>query len=211
MGERTKKSDKRLSGLQPGDKRLVKSFIKSVDANLWGVGNENKEKALKELEGHVIEKSRRWSVENAMEVSILSMGSPEALARGIRTLYGYGAGFKAFLITFVIMLSIPTVLLVDPLFNVTSIMALVVLFYILSHFGTKTGLAFGGGMGIAAALTRAVTVLIIVSAMSSDYTIGTQQAMIDFTLTCIFLVIVGLLAGHIHDSSVKKFFSQGTA
>jgi hypothetical protein len=203
-----KKAKNALAGLRPGDKKLVKSFIKSVDSNLWGVGSEDREKALKELEEHIIEKSGRWNVENAIEVSILSMGSPESLAKGIRTLYGYGTGFKVFLLTFVIMLSIPTVLQVNPLLNVMAIMALVVLFYILSHFGTKTGLAFGAGMGLAAALTRSLTVLAIVSAMPTDYNIGTQQAIIDFTLICIFLVIVGMLAGHIHDSSVKKYFAQ---
>ena len=206
-----KRSNKAISTLRPGDKKLLKRFIKSVDSNLWGVGSDDKENALRDLEEHILEKSRRWNVENAIEVSIISMGSPESLAKGIRTLYGYGPGFKAFLLIFVIMISIPTVLQVNLLLNVMAIMALVVLFYVLSHFGTKTGLAFGAGMGLAAALTRSATILVIVSTMPSDYSIGTQQAIIDFMLICIFLIVVGMLAGHVHDSSVKKYFSKGTA
>jgi hypothetical protein len=197
-----------LSKLRPGDKKLMKSFLRKVEESLWSISNEDKEKALDDLKGHVIEKSKRWNVDNATEIAIFSMGSPEVIAKGIRTLYGYGSGFKSVLVSLVIFLSIPSVLMFNPLFNVLSILSLLILFYLLSHFGTKTGLAFGGGMGFMAAVTRVATIMVITFAFPSTFTLGTQQAIIDFSLVSVFLILVGLLAGHIRDTTVRKFFSH---
>jgi hypothetical protein len=203
--------DALMAGLRPSERKLLKDFVKKVEDNLWGVDNGDRERALRDLKEHILEKADRWHEENAIEIAIFSLGSPEVIAKGLRTLYGYSTGFKAILLSLVALISIPTVIMLNPLMNVLSIMSLVVLFYLLSHFGTRTGLAFGAGMGLTAAMTRSLAVMIAVAAFPEDLAMGTRQAVMDSILIDIFLLVVGLLAGHVRDSAVRDYFTQQAA
>jgi hypothetical protein len=200
-----------LSILSPGDRKKLKTLLKSVEGHLWNVNTEDKRKALDDLKKHVVLKSQRFGLDNSMEVAIFSMGSPEVIAKGIRTLYGYGTGFKAFILVLVALVSIVSVPFLpsgNPIEGVYGIMAIVVVFFLVAHFGTRTGLVFGGTLGMTAAFSRGSMVLAMVFSMPADYAIGTLQAIIDFVLVCMFLVLVGLLAGHIRESSIKKYLEQ---
>lgn len=212
--EQAKRAD---DGLSDDDEKLLDIFLKGVDNNLWSVGKEDRVKALADLRAHIIGRSKDWRVDNALEMSLFSLGSPEVIARGIRTLYGYGTGFKAFLVVIAVLLAIPTV----PYFLAWAIISIVILFFVISNFGMKTNVVVGGLMGLGAAISRGVTALLLVrfnptgltNAVHDETTalvLGGNQAMIDFLLVSMFLVLVGLLAGHIREKAVRSYLKLET-
>jgi hypothetical protein len=88
------------------------------------------------------------------------------------------------------------------------ILGLLVTILFISSFGTQTGYIWGGLMGLAAALSRVLVLIVLVWGMSDQYTLGTSQSAIDFSLVSMFLLMVGLLAGHIREASIKDYFQE---
>jgi hypothetical protein len=145
-----------------------------------------------------------------MDVAISSIGNPDVLAKGIRTLYGYSTGFKAFLVIIIFIFGITTVPMVQAwtIIGPWPILGLLVTFLLISTFGTQTGLQWGGLMGLAAASSRFLLLLVLVFGMPDDYAIGTTQSLFDFILVSLFLILVGFLAGQIRETSVKEYFKE---
>lgn len=210
------KEGKRSSddGLDKDDRKLLNSFLKSVDGHLLGVSNADRERALSDLRKHVVDKSRAMFADNAIELTIFSLGSPESIAGGLRNLYGYGPRFKALLVAFTFMLGLVTV----PYFLAWSIIALMVLFLVIANFGMKTDVLVGGLMGLSAAVSRGVMALTLVKldpraltdmvhGTSEGLVLGGTQATVDFMLVSMFLVLVGLLSGHIRERAMKAYLA----
>jgi len=189
-------------GMRKPDRKMLDRFLAEVEAGLWGVGPEDREKALKDLKAHIMERYRPHQSDHAMEMAISAVGSPEVLAKGIRTLYGYGTSFKAFLVALSFLFGIATI----PMIGAWSILGLLVTFLMLSAVGPQVGLKWGGLMGLAAASSRVIMLLALVAALPNDLTIGTGQAVVDFVLVSLFILLVGLLAGHIRETSMKDYF-----
>lgn len=201
-----------VEGIRPSDRKVLNAFLSDVETNLWGVSAKDREKALSDLKEHVLEHYKPHQVDHAMELALASVGSPEVLAKGIRTLYGYSTGFKALLVGLAFMLGMITVPLGDAwtFLGPWPILGLLVTFLYISTFGTQTGYLWGGLLGLSAALSRTVVLMALVWGMPDQYTLGTSQSLIDFALVSIFLVLVGLLAGHIREASIKDYFQEET-
>jgi len=199
-----------VDGVRPSDQKVLNAFLSDVETDLWGVSSKDREEALSDLKLHVMEHYKPHQVDHAMELALASVGTPEVLAKGIRTLYGYSTGFKSLLVGFAFMLGMITV----PLGNAWTflgpwpILGLLVTLLFISTFGTQTGYLWGGLMGLSAALSRVVVLFALVKVLPDEYTLGTYQSMIDFALVSMFLVLVGLLAGHIRETSIKDFFQE---
>jgi hypothetical protein len=199
-----------VDGVRPSDRKVLNAFLSDVETDLWGVSSKDREKALSDLKAHVMEHYKPHQVDHAMELALASVGTPEVLAKGIRTLYGYSSGFKGLLVGFAFMFGTITV----PLGNAWTflgpwpILGLLVTFLFISTFGTQTGYLWGGLMGLSAALSRVIILFALVNVLPDEYTLGTYQSMIDFALVSMFLVLVGLLAGHIRETSIKDFFQE---
>jgi hypothetical protein len=199
-----------VDGIRPSDRKVLNAFLSDVETNLWGVSSKDQKKALMDLKEHVLEHYKPHQVDHAMELALAAVGSPEVLAKGIRTLYGYSTGFKALLAGLAFLFGLITV----PLGNAWTflgpwpILGLLVTFLFITSFGTQTGYLWGCLMGLSAGLSRAVMLMALVWMMPDEYTLGTSQSMIDFVLVSIFLVLVGLLAGHIRETSIKEFFQE---
>jgi hypothetical protein len=199
-----------VDGIRPSDRKVLNSFLSDVETNLWGVSAKDTKKALSDLKEHVLEHYKPHQVDHAMELALAAVGSPEVLAKGIRTLYGYSTGFKGLLTGLAFMIGLITVPLGDAwtFLGPWPILGLLVTFLFISTFGTQTGYLWGGLLGLSAALSRVVLLMALVWGMPDQYTLGTSQSMIDFALVSMFLVLVGLLAGHIRETSIKAFFQD---
>ncbi len=199
-----------VDGIRPSDRKVLNAFISDVETDLWGVSVKDREKALAELKEHVLEHYKPHQVDHAMELALATVGSPEVLAKGIRTLYGYSTGFKGLLVSLAFTFGLITI----PLGNAWTflgpwpILGLLVTILFITTFGTKTGYMWGGLMGLSAALSRVVILMALVWGMPDQYTLGTSQSLLDFTLVSMFLVLVGLLAGHIRETSIKEYFQD---
>jgi len=200
----------KVPDIRPTDQKVLDGFLKEVDSGLWGVSDEDKANAFNDLKGHILERYRPHQTEHAMDAAISSVGNPDVLAKGIRALYGYSTGFKAFLVAIIFIFGLTTVPLLQAwtVIGPWPILGLLVTFFLISTFGTQTGLRWGGLMGLAAASSRFLLVVVLVLRMPDDYSIGTTQALFDFILVSMFLLLVGLLAGQIRETSVKEYFKE---
>jgi hypothetical protein len=199
-----------VEGIRPSDRKVLNAFLSEVETDLWGVSAKDRKKALSDLKEHVLDHYKPHQADHAMELALASVGNPEVLAKGIRTLYGYSTGFKGLLVGFAFMIGLITV----PLGNAWTflgpwpILGLLVTFLFISTFGTQTGYLWGGLIGLSAALSRVVILMALVWGIPDEYTLGTTQSMLDFALVSVFLVLVGLLAGHIREASIKDYFQE---
>jgi len=194
----------------PHDKKVLDAFLREVEENLWGISDEDKARALKDLKDHVLERYRPRSVDHAMDVAIATVGSPEVLAKGVRTLYGFSTGFKSFLVALAFVFGISTIPMVGTLtlLGPWPVLGLLVTFMFISSMGTQVGLKWGAAMGLAAATSRIVALLVLLFGQPDEYTLGTSSALFDFILVSMFLLLVGALAGHIRETSVKDYFEN---
>jgi hypothetical protein len=197
-------------GVRKADRKVMNAFLGDVDSSLWGVSAKDRGTALKELREHILEKYRPYHTEHAMDMAISSVGSPEVLAKGIRTLYGYSTGFKTFLVVIIFVFGLATIPMADSwsVVGPWPILGLLGTFFLISSFGPQVGLRWGGLMGLSAASSRMVLVLVLVIGLPEDYTLGTGQSLFDFILVSMFLILVGLLAGHIREISVKNYLQE---
>ena len=201
-----------VDGLRPSDRKVLNTFLSEVETDLWGVSAKDRERALSDLKVHVLEHYKPHQVDHAMELALATVGSPEVLAKGIRTLYGYSTGFKMLLVGMAFLFGMITV----PLGNAWTflgpwpILGLLVTFMYISTFGTQTGYIWGGLMGLSAAFSRVLVLIALVWGLPDQYTLGTSQAVVDFALVSIFLVLVGFMAGHIRETSIKDYFQDET-
>jgi hypothetical protein len=76
-------------------------------------------------------------------------------------------------------------------------------------------------MGLGAAISRGITALLLVRfnptmlteslhGETTTLVLGSNQALIDFMLISMFLVLVGLLAGHIREKAVTSYLKLET-
>jgi hypothetical protein len=194
-------------GIRRHDRKILDKFLGEVVDGLWGVGPKDRESALKALKAHIMERYRPHQSDHAMEMAVSSLGSPEVLAKGIRTLYGYGTRFKVILVVVSFIFGLATIPMVGAwsIIGPWSILGLLAAFLLLTSVGPQVGLKWGGLMGLAAASSRVLLLLGLMASLGDDYTIGTGQAVVDFTLVSLFLLLVGLLAGHIRETSIKDY------
>lgn len=201
-----------VDGLRPSDRKILNTFLSEVETDLWGVSAKDREKALSDLKAYVLEHYKPHQVDHAMELALATVGSPAVLAKGLRTLYGYSTGFKGLLVGAAFLFGMITV----PLSNAWTflgpwpVLGLLITFLYISTFGAQSGLIWGGLMGLSAAFSRVVVLIILVWGIPDQYTLGTSPAVVDFALVSVFLVLVGLMAGHIRETSIKDYFQEET-
>lgn len=188
----------------------LEAFLKTVEGRMWGMSSEDKAKAKEDIENYLkrnaAEFEKRTHADNAIELAISTLPSPEVIGAGCRRLYGYGLDIKMGLIAVVCLLALFTV----PVYPLASMLTLPITFFIAVLSAREMGIWTAAGLGLGGALSRSVFAGMMYMMAPDSYDPG-GQGLIYFAATSVLLIVATLIAGLVHEEDLRRAVNKATA
>ena len=180
----------------------TEAYLAQVSSAMRGLDRQVREDVLMELKSHLAD-----AVADGGESAVVAnLEAPGAIARRYRELYGYGKPFQALFILIaagLAVLTVPLFGLVEPVASTVSLLVLIVLAAYLILAAMRAGSSVGLLAGLAAGMTRIVTLAAAQIAIESA-PVTDARGWTLFLVLSVMLVVLGYVPGRAKEKWTKR-------
>ena len=202
---------------EPGESPHIEDYLVRLKRKLRFMSKKNKENIIAEVRSHLFESAKDLGglEKKNVDMAVANYGEPKRIARNYKQIHGYGKFVSIVFVFISFILGVFTVPLLIPAFNkklamlnrlclIGNTSLLVLLFILIIFIGVRFGKWTGLIAGLAALISRGLTVMILTAALSKPENLEVTA----LEGPCFFMVVVSImlpLAGFVAGRTFTRF------